>query len=225
MAEHQGHRQRLRLRFEQAGLEGFSDHEALELLLCYAIPRRDVKPMAKALLTRFGGLNGVLGAPGEELRQVPGIGPSASVLIGLLKPLFQRYQRGLMAPGNEPLTGERLAAYCAALMLAEPYERLVVLALDSKGRLLLKTLISSGDEGETAVYPRLIVAALLRAGASQAVLCHNHPEGDPTPSQADRDMTRALQQLLRPLHITLHDHVVVGADSQFSFRRAGWLAG
>ncbi len=223
MEQHHGHRERLRARFEQAGLDGFSDHEALELLLCYAIPRRDVKPIAKDLLGRFGGLSGVLSASREDLMAVPGIGDSASVLIRLLRPLFRRFQKDLLAPGEQLLSGDRLKDYCAALMTGERLEKLYVLALDAKGKLLLSTLISSGDDGETAVYPRLIVAALLRAGASQAVLCHNHPAGDPTPSNADREMTDALKALLVPLHIRLADHVVVGHDTTLSFRERGWL--
>lgn len=223
MEDQHGHRQRLRARFEQAGLDGFADHEALELLLCYAIPRKDVKPIAKELLKRFGGLTGVLNAAGEDLLEVPGIGESAGVLLRLMRPLFQRYQRGLLTPGQPLLEGDRLFDYCAALLSAERYERLYVLALDSRGRLLLSHLVSEGDEGETAVYPRLIVAALLRARASQAVLCHNHPAGDPAPSLADRQMTEALRSMLAPLHIRLYDHVVVGAEGLYSFRREGLI--
>ena len=185
---------------------------------------RAVKPAHQGIapLQRGVGAYG-LQSQGGPLQAVPGIGPHAAVLLQLMRPLWQRFQRSQLQKGESLLTGDRLCDYCAALLMGEPYERLYVLALDDEGKLLASTQISAGDEGETAVYPRLIVAALLRAKASQAVLCHNHPAGDPTPSKADRQMTEALKQLLAPLHIALYDHVVVGAQGCFSLRRMGLL--
>ncbi len=223
MESYLGHRQRLRDRFARAGFDGFAAHEALELLLTYAIPRRDTKPLAYALIDRFGSLQGVLAAAEADLCAVPGIGPSAATLIGMMLPLMRLYQLGETSEAPVLAAGEALSSYCRALMLGERYERLWLLALDPAGKLLLKTLISSGDEGETAVYPRLIVAALLRCGAAGAVLCHNHPGTDAAPSQADRDMTRALQALLVPLGIRLLDHVIVADRSVFSFRGGGLM--
>lgn len=223
MEEQAGHRQRLRQRFRQTGLAGFAPHEALELLLCYAIPRRDTKPLAKALLAHFGSFHGVLSAGMEDLQAVPGIGEQAALLISLMLPLGRLYQQSLMAAPEMLKDSQGRLDYCRALMHGERYEKLYVLALDHKGGLLSKTLISAGDEGETAVYPRLIVAALLRAGAASALLCHNHPGGDPQPSMADKQMTRALVALLQPLQVRLLDHVIVSGDAVFSFSAAGML--
>lgn len=223
MEDHAGHRERLRQRFRQAGLDGFAPHEALELLLCYAIPRRDVKPLAHALIRRFGSLQAVLGASMDDLTAVPGIGDSAATLIALLLPMMRLYQQGPQDRPEQLADPARRLRYCRALMLGERYERLYLLALDHGGRLITRSLISSGDEGGTSVYPRLIVAALLRAGAAQALLCHNHPGGSPQPSQADRQLTQALLPLLEPLQVRLLDHVIVGSEDAFSFREAGLL--
>lgn len=223
MESYLGHRQRLRERFDRAGFDGFAAHEALELLLTFAIPRRDTKPMAYALLDRFGSLQGVLAAASADLCEVQGVGQSAATLIGMMLPLLRLYQQGALEKAPTLAVGDSMKRYCQALMLGERYERLWVLALDPAGKLLLKTLISSGDEGETAVYPRLIVAALLRSGAAGAVLCHNHPGTQAAPSQADKDMTRALSALLRPLGIRMLDHIIVADHSIFSFRDSGML--
>ena len=223
MENHLGHRERLRQRFERAGIEGFAPHEAVELLLTFAIPRKDVKPIAHDLLRRFGSPHALLQAPREELLAVPGIGDSAATLLTLLLPLYRRYQESLLALGEDLSTDAALAARCMALFVGERLEKLYVLSLDPKGRLLHTELISSGDEGETAVYPRLIAAALLRSGAHSAVLCHNHPDGDPQPSRADIQLTAALKQMLAPLSIRLRDHVVVAGERHTSLRAAGLL--
>lgn len=223
MEDYAGHRERLRQRFRQAGLEGFAPHEALELLLCYAIPRKDVKPLAHALIRRFGSLSAVFSASLEDLQAVPGIGEGAATLIALLLPLMRRYQQGLTDAPEALRDHAARLQYCKALFLGERYERLYLLALDHSGALLTRSLISSGDEGGTSVYPRLIVAALLRAGASQAVLCHNHPSGEPEPSRADIELTRALLPLLEPLQVRLADHIIVAGERAYSFREAGRL--
>ncbi len=220
----EGHRQRLRERYFSAGLDGFAEHEALELLLTYAIPRRDTKPPAKALLERFGSVGAVLSAPREELSAVPGIGPSAAALISMLLPLLRRYLRE--QAGRARADGQTdWCALCRALLMGEKREQVWVLALDARGALLTQTQIASGDEGETAFYPRLAVAALLRAGAQKAILCHNHPDGEAAPSEADRQLTRALQGLLAALQIELYDHIIVTDTAAFSFRLGGCLEG
>lgn len=218
MESYLGHRQRLRERFARAGFDGFAAHEALELLLTYAIPRRDTKPLAYALLERFDSLQGVLIASAADLCAVPGIGINAASLICMMLPLMRFYQLGASEESIILSNGDSMKRYCQALMLGERYERLWLLALDPAGKLLLKSLISSGDEGETAVYPRLIVAALLRCGAAGAVMCHNHPGMEAIPSKADKDMTRALDALLLPLNIRLIDHIIVADHAVFSFR-------
>lgn len=215
----EGHRKRLRERFADAGLDGFADHEALELLLTYAIPRKDTKPLAKELLSRFGSVGAVLSAPLDELKIVPGIGESAATLISLLLPLLRRYLRERADRAQSQPGRADWAAYCRALLMGERREQVWVLALDAKGALLSKTQISSGDEGEAAFYPRLAVAALLRAGAQKAVLCHNHPDGAAGPSRADSELTRALEALLSVLGIELEDHIIVTDTAAFSMKR------
>ncbi len=218
-----GHRQRLRERFARAGFDGFAAHEALELLLTYAIPRRDTKPLAYALLDRFGSLQGVLAAGPADLCAVPGVGQSAATLVAMMLPLMRLYQLGAAEESPVLSDGDSMKRYCQALMLGERYEQLWLLALDPVGKLLKKTHISSGDEGETAVYPRLIVAALLRCGAAGAVMCHNHPGMEAKPSWADKDMTRSLDALLLPLSIRLVDHIIVTDHAIFSFRDSGLI--
>ncbi len=223
--EHAGHRERLRERFAQAGLAGFAPHEALELLLTFAIPRRDVNPLAHRLLEHFGSLPRVLEASVEDLGLVPGMGRSSATLVAMLVPLFRLYRQGLVVE-QEKDTGETdLLALCQALLMGEAVERFYVLALDKKGKLLGHSRVSSGDDGETAVYPRLMVQALLRYGASACVVAHNHPSGTLRPSGADLQLTRALSEMMRPLDIQLADHVIVGGDGVFSFAREGLLNG
>ncbi len=223
--EHAGHRERLRERFAQAGLAGFAPHEALELLLTFAIPRRDVNPLAHRLLEHFGSLPRVLEASVEDLGLVPGMGKSSATLVAMLVPLFRLYRQGLVVE-QEKDTGETdLLALCQALLMGEAVERFYVLALDKKGKLLGHSRVSSGDDGETAVYPRLMVQALLRYGASACVVAHNHPSGTLRPSGADLQLTRALSEMMRPLDIQLADHVIVGGDGVFSFAREGLLNG
>ena len=146
--EHLGHRERLRERFRQAGLSGFAPHEALELLLTYAIPRRDVNPLAHRLLKRFGSLNKVLEAPAAELVSLDGIGPQAAALLSLMLPLFRLYQQELTREQAAFSDQAGLLAYCRALLLGERLERFLVLSLDAGGKLITHSLISTGDEGE-----------------------------------------------------------------------------
>lgn len=221
--EHAGHRGRLRERFNQAGLMGFAPHEALELLLTYAIPRRDVNPLAHRLLKRFGSLNRVLEAKAEDLATVSGIGPQAASLLSLVLPLFRLYQQGLTREQAAFSGHAGLLAYCRALLLGERLERFLVLSLDAGGKLITHSVISSGDEGETAVYPGLIARELVRNGAAACVLVHNHPSGEARPSEADKRLTAALKDILQPLSITISDHVIIADDKAYSFLEQGLI--
>ena len=221
--EHHGHRERLRERFAKAGLDGFAPHEALELLLTFAIPRQDVNPLAHRLLHHFGSFNRVLEASVKDLQVVPGIGKNAATLIALLLPLFRQYRQGI-AEGAAAISGtESMIEYCQALLMGERLERFFVLCLDARGRLITHAMISSGDEGETAVYPRLIAKELLRSGAESCVLAHNHPSGLAHPSRADIELTAALKTILAPLSIALADHVIIAGDEFFSFANNGLI--
>ncbi len=221
--EHAGHRGRLKARFAKSGLNGFAPHEALELLLSFAIPRRDVNPLAHQLLLHFGTLPRVLEASVEDLQTVPGVGPHAASLLALMLPLFRLYRQELVAEQEKGEGKTDLLSLCQALLMGEKVERFYVLALDKRGRLLGHSQVSSGDDGETAVYPRLIVQALLRFGAAGCVLAHNHPSGVLYPSRADLELTQSLGEMMKPLSIHLVDHVIVGGDDVFSFAREGLL--
>lgn len=216
---HAGHRERLRRRFVSAGFDGFAPHEVLELLLMYAIPRRDVNPLAHRLIAHFGSLHAVLQAASEDLKAVDGMGEQAAVLLSMMVPLFRSYRQSIAEKPRQMAAWADIRAYCEALLMGERYERLYVIGLDASYHVLACTHVSQGDEGETAVYPRRVMAALLRCGAAGAVLAHNHPQGSAEPSQADRDMTDALGRMLRDVSVQLLDHVIVGPQDVFSFRQ------
>lgn len=206
-----------------SGLTGFAPHEALELLLTFAIPRQDVNPLAHALLRHFGSFHRVLEASVKDLQTVPGIGQHAATLISLLLPLFRLYREGLAREGGDRLDQAGLIRRCQALLMGETVERFMVLSLDARGHFITSSLVSSGDEGETAVYPRLIAKELLRAGAARCVLAHNHPSGLAQPSRADLHLTRALKDILAPLSITLQDHIIIAGDEAYSFAGNGQI--
>lgn len=220
----QGHRARLRARFLAQGLSGFAPHEALELLLTFAIPRKDVKPLAHELIRRFGSLKKVLEAGPGELQALPGVGEQAATLLSLMLPLFRAYQQQLASPQQAAFAGKTARDYCQALLLGERVECFYVMALDAKNRLIVQERLSSGDDGQTVVYPRLVAQMLLRAGACGCVIAHNHPSGVASPSRADMDLTRSLKETLLPLGVTLQDHIIVGGEGTFSFLENGLMA-
>lgn len=220
---HQGHRARLRARFLAQGLSGFAPHEALELLLTFAIPRRDVNPLAHQLIRHFGSLKKVLEARPADLLNVPGVGEQAATLLSLLLPMFRIYQQEVNTPGQAPFLGETALSFCKALLMGEQVECFYVMALDARSRLIVKERLSSGDDGETVVYPRLVAQMLLRVGATGCVIAHNHPSGLVTPSRADIDLTRSLKDTLLPLGVSLLDHIIVAGDTAFSFLSNGLM--
>jgi len=222
----EGHRARLRERFLQSGLAGFHDHEILELLLTYAIPRKDVKPVAKDLLKKFGNnLASVFDAPAEELqREVKGIGLSAAVLIGLVPRLFDSYQSSRWV-GRETLGSTQSAvAYLRARLGTQRNEVFCVLAMDSQNRLIAVEQVQMGSVNRTAVFPRQVAEASLKHRATAVILAHNHPGGGPLPSAADRQLTKRLKSILGDLDIVVHDHIIIaGHDQYYSFAETGGL--
>lgn len=221
--DHEGHRERLRYRFLQAGLDAFAPHEALELLLTYAIPRRDVKPIAYDLISRFGSLHAVFQATPNELMQVNGIGETAAVLIAMMAPLFRAYRKSAAQDMQEIKTGYQAVPYCEALFEGERYEKFYVIALDARMRRLNTTLVSSGDVTEVRVYARHVISALTQCNAVGAVITHNHPSGTAQPSAEDILLTNSIAQLLDGLGIRLYDHIIVSATETFSFHRGGLI--
>ena len=218
---HLGHRERLRERVENAGFGALHDYETLELYLFRTFPRGDIKPLAKRLLARFGTLSGVLSAPVEDLQRVAGVGPAAALDLKLVHELAQRI-------GLEPLhrrtvisSWSALLAYVRLALAHEPREQFRALFLDKKNQLISDEVMNQGTVDHAPVYPREIARRALELSASAVILVHNHPSGDPTPSQSDIDMTRQVEAACRPLRIAIHDHLVVGRQGVASFKSLG----
>jgi DNA repair protein RadC len=219
----EGHRTRLRERFSRCGLDGFHDHEVLEILLSYAIPRKDIKPLARELLARFGNLAAVLDAPSAALLQVPGIGMQASTLICLMPRVFERYQASRWCR-NQTFDSTRVAvSYLSARLGTERSEKFCILALNSRNDLIEMEEIQRGSVNRTAVFPRLVAEASLRHRATAVILAHNHPGGDPNPSSADQQLTRRLKRVLNDLDIVVHDHIIIAGPQYYSFVEHGAL--
>jgi DNA repair protein RadC len=212
-----GHRQRLRERFEQSGFNGFHDYEVIELLLSYAIPRRDVKPLAKELMSRFGSLSAVVDAPLAHLKQVEGVGSHASVLLGMVPRLLDRYLQDRWKRNESFHSTQDAVRYLSSLLGTERTEVFSILALNSQNALIAAQEIQRGSVNRTAVFPRLVVEACLKHRATAVILAHNHPGGDPNPSSADRQLTRKLKRLLNDLDIQVHDHIIVAGLAHYSF--------
>ncbi|ATQ42070.1 RadC family protein [Caulobacter mirabilis] len=217
-----GHRERLRDRALKS-LDAVPDYELLELFLFRTFPRGDVKPIAKALLTRFGSFSGVLGAAIEETRTVPGVGEQAALDLKLLGEATLRVGREKIAKRTVISSWSALLAYVKVALANEPREQFRVLFLDRKNQLILDEIQNRGTVDHAPVYAREVVRRALELSASAVILVHNHPSGDPTPSGADIDMTRQVVEAGRPLRISVHDHLVVGREGVASFKALGLL--
>ncbi|NTU77483.1 MAG: DNA repair protein RadC [Alphaproteobacteria bacterium] len=217
-----GHRQRLRERLFQAGPEALRDYELLEMLLFAAIPRRDVKPIAKALLAEFKDLWTLLHAKPERLIAC-GLSESATALLRVTSALALRAHKSSIL--DKPLldSWQRIVDYCRAALAHETREQFRLLFLDRKNHLLSEEIHQRGTIDHTPVYPREVVQRALEVGAGALVLVHNHPSGDSTPSKADIDMTRALINACTPLNIVIHDHIIVASKTVTSFKTLGLL--
>jgi DNA repair protein RadC len=217
-----GHRQRLRERFLAAGPSALPDYELLELLLFFSIPRRDVKPLAKQLIERFGSLGAVLAAPAELLAEFD-LDHHSVVHFKALRETAGRLAREEMA--DRPVIGswQKLLDYCRTTMAHNKTEQFRLLFLDRKNTLIADEVQQEGTVDHTPVYPREVVKRALQLGASSLIMVHNHPSGDPTPSQADIEMTHEVQAAAHALGIALHDHVVIGRKGHTSFKSAGLL--
>lgn len=213
-----GHRDRLRERFATGGEKALADYELLELLLFRTIPRRDVKPLAKTLLQRFGSLADVLNAPRHLLEEMDGIGASTALDFAILTAVQQRTMRASIR-GREVLSSwSAVLDYCHAAMAHEPREQFRVLFLDRKNALIADEVQQTGTVDHTPVYPREIVRRALELSATAVILVHNHPSGDPEPSKADIEMTRTIVSSAKPLGIAVHDHIIIGRNGHASFR-------
>lgn len=217
-----GHRQRLRERFLAAGPNALPDYELLELLLFFSIPRRDVKPLAKQLIERFGSLGGVLAATPELLGEF-GLDHHSVVHFKALRETAGRLAREEVA--ERPVIGswQKLLDYCRTTMAHNKTEQFRLLFLDRKNGLIADEVQQEGTVDHTPVYPREVVKRALQLGASSLIMVHNHPSGDPTPSPADIEMTQEVAAAAQALGIALHDHVVIGRKGHTSFKSAGLL--
>lgn len=214
-----GHRQRLRERFLD-GPKGLQDYELLELVLGLAIPRRDVKPLAKQLLKEFGDLWSLVRAPDARLEQLE---LSEGVRVAL-RSIGELAERGLKAQVmNKPVLSswENLLAYCQAAMGAEREEQFRLLFLDNKNQLMADEVQHTGTVNHTAAYPREVIKRALDLGASALILVHNHPSGDPTPSAADIKLTKDIVTAATPLGIRIHDHLIIGRGKHVSLKAMG----
>lgn len=223
ISHHAGHRQRLRDRFTRSGLDGLQDYEFIELLLTYAIPRRDVKPLAKSLLERFSGIRGVFDASIDELISCTGIGKRTAVLIKLLKEGSAAYLKTRIIHKEILGSPQDVLNYCHCTLSGEKNEKFMVIYLTAKNELVDTELLEEGTVNQTAVYPRKVMEAALRHRASALIFVHNHPSGDPSPSQADRLLTDALVKAALALDIAVHDHIIIGRNKHVSWRENGWL--
>ncbi len=218
-----GHRDRLRQRFLEAGPGALADHEMLELLLFQAIPRRDTKPVANALLDRFGSYAAVLRADVAALQDISGIGQSGAVMLRAVADAAERLARQELSQKPVLSSWDRLLDYLTISLSHRETERFHILFLDVKNRLIRDEEQQRGTVNHTPVYPREVVRRALELGASAIILVHNHPSGSPDPSKADIEMTRTIQDACAKLGITVHDHVIVARGGTFSFRSQGLI--
>ena len=217
-----GHRDRLRARFVTSGDE-LPDYELLELLLFTAIPRRDVKPLAKSLIDRFGSLAGVLSTPVSQLAKHPGLGETTAIFLRSVREAGLRLTREEIIDRPVITAWSQLINYLHAHMAREAREQFRILFLDKKNRLIADEVQQEGTVDHTPAYPREIVKRALELAATAIILVHNHPSGDPKPSQADREMTRQIVDAARPIGIVVHDHVIISRTGHISFRSEGFL--
>jgi DNA repair protein RadC len=218
-----GHRQRLRERFLATGGEGMPDYELLELLLSIAIPQRDVKPLAKSLLTAFKSFNGVITAEPAALQQVTGMGEVSTAALKVVQAAAVRLARGEILDRPVISSWDRLLDYCMAAMGHEKVEQTRVLFLDKRNRLIADERQNRGTVDHTPLYPREVVKRALELGATAIILVHNHPSGDATPSRADIDMTKEVQDAAGKLGIVLHDHLIISREGPASFKSLGLI--
>lgn len=217
------HRARLRARFAERGAEALPDYELLELLLFRIIPRQDTKPLARRLLDAFGDLAAVLSAPTQRLEQVEGVGAAVALELKVLEAAAHRMARARVLRRHVVSSWDHLLAYCRTAMAHRETEAFRVLYLDRKNVLIADEEQGKGTVDHVPVYPREVVKRALELNASALILVHNHPSGDPTPSEADIAMTAQVDAAARALGLTLHDHLVIGRDRELSFRAAGLL--
>jgi DNA repair protein RadC len=218
-----GHRQRLRERLARAGPESVADHELLELVLFRAIPRRDVKEVARELISHFTDISGVLSAPPEELLKFKGITERVVHEFQTIRAAALRLGQSKILKGDLLANWDDLVIYCRTKMAKNKIEEFHVLFLDKQNRIIADEIMGRGTVDHTPVYTREVMKRALALNATALIIAHNHPSGDPSPSQADIDMTYKLRDLARQFNIALHDHLIVARGEVLSFKSQGIL--
>jgi DNA repair protein RadC len=217
-----GHRDRLRQRFRESPTS-LADYELLELVLFLAIPQRDVKPLAKNLIQRFGGLSALLNAPTEELTKIDGIKENTALALKSIAALSHRALKNEIMKKPVLNSWDRLMDYCVSTMAHESREHFRILFLNKKNEMIADEIQNSGTVDHTPAYPREIMKRALELSATALILVHNHPSGDPKPSAADIEMTRAILRAAEPFNIIIHDHVIVSKNGYSSFKSLGLI--
>jgi DNA repair protein RadC len=218
-----GHRERLRTRFLQGGVDALQDYELMELVLFRAIPRRDVKPLAKEVIAHFGGFAEAIAADYERLAEVKGLSEAAATEFKIVEAAALKLAQGRLAARPAISSWNQLTEYCRAAMGFQTIEQFRVLFLDTRNQLIADEVQQTGTVNHTASYPREIVKRALELGASAIILVHNHPSGDATPSSADIKMTKEIVHAAKAMHIEVHDHLVIGSGEPASFRSLGLM--
>jgi len=216
---------KLKARFLKTALEGFQRHETLEFVLTFAMPRSDVKPVAKRLLKAFKGLRGVFDAPSDELRSIEGLSENAVVLIKLLKDMSAFYLRERIM-GQDVISSKKdVLEYLNLSLSGERVEKFIVLFLNSRNELLAIETLHEGTINQTVVYPRKVIERAFKNNAHSMIFVHNHPSGDPAPSTVDRQLTGLLHRAAHAVDLVVKDHIIIGRDEHFSARESGWFNG
>ncbi len=217
------HRTRLRDRFMSGGAAALPDYEMLELVLFRAIPRQDVKPLARALIDRFGDFGRVITASATSLKQTRGVGDAVVIELKIVEAAAHRLARAKVMQRHVISSWDAVLDYCHTVMAHRETEQFRVLFLDRKNVLIADEEQAKGTVDHVPVYPREVVKRALELNSSAIILVHNHPSGDPTPSQADIDITRQIDAAAQTLGLTLHDHLIIGRSRELSFRAEGLL--
>ncbi|MBI5588541.1 MAG: RadC family protein [Deltaproteobacteria bacterium] len=220
-----GHRKRLKERFLKSSLDGFHDYEIVELLLTYAIPRRDVKPLAKGLVGRFKGLKGLFEAPDGELAGFDGVGENTAILIGVIKEVACAYLRE-QAERNRPIRSpEDVMAFLGSAMNEETSERFFAIYLNSKNEILGFETLFEGPLKHDSLSPRTVIETAFKYNARSMIFVHSLPDGKISPTDTERNLTEELEHAAAAVDILVHDHIIAGKDSHLSAREIGWLKG
>src|SRR5438445_13851473 len=213
-----GHRMRLRDRFHGAGTDALSDYELLAMVLFTAQPRRDMKPLAKSLLKKFGSFAEVIHAPEARLREVKGVGDVTINGLKLIAAAASRIAKGQLKQRFALSSWNDVIDYCRTSMAFADKEQFRILFLDKRNQLISDEVQQTGTVDHTPVYPREVIKRALELSATAVILVHNHPSGDPTPSPADIQMTQAIVEIAKPLGISVHDHIIVGKEGHTSLK-------